>query len=154
MMHTNPSDASRESRIRPTAELDGLALDWFTALASGYDEAWLLRQLTNPNPKTRAIPEYSKSWNEIGPLIFELGIHLRAPAKGIELNDGKPNIDPNKWFARLVTDETSFIQSGDTPFVAASRCVVMSRFGSEVLLPEALMSALNTPTPGRSPAPW
>ena len=49
-----------------TSELIGPALDWAVCLANGYDEGWLRRQLTNPNPATRAIPKPSTNHGQDG----------------------------------------------------------------------------------------
>ena len=116
-----------------TADLTGPALDWAVAKAEGYDPGWLVRQLSNPNPETRAIPGFSADWSVGGPIIEreEIGIRRNAPcSKGREWEAG-PSITAKGAGGRW--------GYGPTPLIAAMRCLVASRLGDEVDVPEELL---------------
>lgn len=136
-----------------TSELLGPALDWAVARADGYDEGWLGRQLKNPNPYTRCIPEFSTDWDEGGPIIERENITIiRAN------NDHINNASTPRWFAErddcvghTVTESyegenmsPTFMVSegggcyGPTPLIAAMRCFVASKLGDEVEIPDGL----------------
>ena len=119
-----------------TAELDGLALDWAVAVARNMpdikifgpvrhnDRGWIEVRF---NPDHRAIPtgRYDPSINpEFSWPIIELeGITLRCGLHG--------------WDAEL--EEFDAISHGPTPLIAACRCVVTSRLGDEVDVPDELV---------------
>lgn len=114
-----------------TTELIGPALDWAVAKAEGYDEGWLLRQMNNPNPATRAIPAYSTDWSEGGTLIDKMG--------GFELKVWLESKPETKCEAHIHNYEGNWIVFGPTPLIAAMRCLVASKLGDTVQVPEELL---------------
>ena len=106
-----------------TSELLGPALNWAVARADGYDEEWLARQLKNPNPYTRCIPELSTDWDEGGPIIERGAISLTQFS------------DYPKWTAK---HPESLCIDGPTPLIAAMRCYVASKLGDTVEIPDGL----------------
>jgi len=111
---------------KKTAELTGPALDWAVAKCYGYDEGWLLRQLTNPDPKTRAIQSFSTDWAFGGPIIEREEIDL-----GVYRNDC--------WRAsKYVGDSITANGYGPTPLIAAMRCYVVLKLGVAVDIPDEL----------------
>lgn len=102
-----------------THNLTGPALDWAVAKAEGYDPGWLVRQLSNPNPETRAIPGFSADWSVGGPIIERVKMGVFPLAEGYG------------WAAGM--------QSGPTPLIAAMRCYVAYVLGDTVEVPEELV---------------
>ncbi len=121
-----------------TEELTGPALDWAVALASDYDEGWLHRQLRNPDPATRAIPEFSTDWSEGGPLIDENDISFRKYHK-----PGSPA--HGTYYAKVCRENVTMVRwskrdsTGPTALIAAMRCLVANKFGDEVEVPSELL---------------
>ncbi|MDH1236487.1 phage protein NinX family protein [Stutzerimonas stutzeri] len=110
-----------------TTELIGPALDWAVAKAEGYDEGWLLRQMNNPNPATRAIPAYSTDWSQGGPLIEQYRMHICPIVyDGIGMTQC--------W---IDSCDNRFIDS--TPLIAAMRCLVVAKLGDTVQIPSELI---------------
>ena len=116
-----------------TSDLIGPALDWAVAKCYGYDEGWLLRQLTNPDPNTRAIQKYSTDWAVGGPLIERELIGIERCIHACEYHGWRALKDHP--FDASIPEETTW---GETPLVAAMRCYVASKLGDEVEIPEAL----------------
>ena len=110
-----------------TSKLIDLALNWAVAKCYGYDEGWLLRQLTNPDPNTRAIQNFSTDWALGGPVIEQQGLLVRP-----SFTDER-----DKWTSILWAPKAVF-ESGPTPLIAAMRCYVASKLGDEVKIPEEL----------------
>jgi hypothetical protein len=109
--------------------LSGAALDWAVAQCEGYEIDWLRRQLTNPNPATRAIPAFSSNWADGGPIIARERICIEP-------------FDPVWRAARA--DESNFTQRhhayrGRTPLIAAMRCYAASQRGDVVDIPVELL---------------
>lgn len=113
-----------------TSELLGPALDWAVARADGYDEGWLGRQLKNPNPYTRCIPEFSTDWAQGGPIIEKKKISL-----GYERNSAEGG---KLWDAVIPGGISLFLEYGPTPLITAMRCYVASTLGDTVEIPDAL----------------
>lgn len=113
-----------------TSELHGPALHWAVARAEGYDEEWLARQLKNPNPYTRCIPEFSTDWDEGGPIIEKKKISL-----GYERNSAEGG---KLWDAVIPGGISLFLEYGPTPLTAAMRCYVASTLGDTVEIPDGL----------------
>ena len=105
-----------------TTELTGAALDYAAALFD-HDHGWLRRQLTNPNPETRAIPRASSEWYIGGPLIERERIetYYTGPLEC--------------WAAKC----DGWLAYGPTPLIAAMRAYVVSKIGAEVDVPEELL---------------
>lgn len=114
-----------------TAQLIGPALDWAVAKAEGYDEGWLLRQMNNPNPATRAIPAYSTDWGQGGPLIERLA--------GFQLKIWLESSPGTKCEAAIHDYKGDWIVFGPTPLIAAMRCLVAAKLGDTVQIPSELI---------------
>ena len=101
-----------------TSELQGAALDWAVAEASGTPIYRCGKTLTRMDVDGNADWKPSIDWAQGGPIIeregmgvFKLG-YVRGWASGF--------------------------QSGPTPLIAAMRCYVASKLGDEVKIPEEL----------------
>ena len=133
-----------------TQDLQGAALDWAVALAAGYDEGWLRRQLQNPNPATRAIPRLSSDWAEAGPLIEKLDINIQRRTHAETTERGQEIYRKNGWTAS--TTPTAYWMTpvrafGTTPLEAAMRCYIAKEIGEEVEVPDALCAEVKTAAP-------
>ena len=118
-----------------TNELTGAALDWAVAKCEGYDclfddevsGAWLVPQqgyLHDEKPLSRFSP--STNWAQGGPII-----------EREQINIGTVGI--STWRAGLTNEDgKSFWADGPTPLIAAMRCLVASKLGDEVELPDGL----------------
>ena len=117
-----------------TADLTGPALDWAVAKSEGLNP--------NSDPKIRrqyvgysgfaeangfgyAIKHYSTDWSQGGPIIERKWIELGAYH--------------DQWRAVFHGEEGSIHQDGPTPLIAAMRCIVASRLGDGVEVPDELM---------------
>jgi hypothetical protein len=106
-----------------TCELSGHALDWAVAKAEGYidnPDSWLYHSLST------SINSYypSINWSLSGPIIDREKISVY------------PHPDNATWMVNLAN--IRFCCDGPTPLVAAMRCFVSSKLGSEVRIPEVL----------------
>ena len=122
-----------------TADLIGPALDWAVAVVEGLTEenAWTTVEIF------KAIRAgggywYSTNWAQGGPIIEREGIEINvrnwSPSPICRL-PGK-----YEWSARLCfVRQTECKQFGPTPLIAAMRCVVASRLGYEVDVPDELV---------------
>lgn len=124
-----------------TSELLGPVLNWAVARADDYDEGWLARQLKNPNPYTRCIPEFSTDWNEGGPIIERKDISVTRQVHSEVTESGKEIYRKDGWTA-YTTAASYWITptrcNGPTPLIAAMRCLVASKLGDEVEIPDGL----------------
>lgn len=104
-----------------TADLTGPALDWAVAkcLQPGYEEWRLIRWIEQEFTPTA-------NWAQGGPLIGQGKVCLSW------MNTF------GAWHAQI-GDEAEFNAYGPTPLIAAMRCVVASRLGDEVDIPEELL---------------
>ena len=125
-----------------TAELIGPALNWAVAKAEGLNP--------NSDPKVRrqyvgysgfadangfghAIKHYSTDWSQGGPFIEREGISLLY----LYITD-----DPFRWIAtpkptiKKIKPKGMY---GPTLLIAAMRCIVASRLGDEVDVPDELV---------------
>jgi hypothetical protein len=93
-----------------TSELTGKALNWAVGKAEGLD-GWL------------APVNYCGKWEQGGPIIEREGIRIEYAA------------DPEKWCACIMADQEVY---GPTALIAAMRCYVASKLGSEVDVPKEL----------------
>lgn len=133
-----------------TADLIGPALDWAVAKAQGRteikifgrtrptDRGWVEVRF-NPEPKAATARfDPSENWDQAGQIIEPEGIEINvrnwSPSQGCRL-PGK-----YEWSARLCfVRQTECKQFGPTPLVAAMRCFVVSKLGTEVEVPDELM---------------
>jgi len=107
-----------------TSELTGAALDWAVAKCEGYIDncnTWLHDATVQEVEDEHFKP--STDWAQGGPIIEREKIETRY-------------IEPLKeWHA----DTDCNCESGPTPLIAAMRCLVASRLGDEVDVPEELV---------------
>ena len=99
-----------------TADLTGPALNW------------AVRKTLHPGSSSEYVEardNYSTCWNKGGPIIEQERI-------GLTYSDSIPC-----WYATSQQGRR-FLRLGDTPLIAAMRCVVASRLGDEVDIPEEL----------------
>ena len=126
-----------------TADLIGPALDWAVAKVQGYaevkifgrtqpsDRGWVEVRF-NPEPKAMTARfDPSENWEQGGPIIDEM---MEGEFFFME-NDGNDNCH----VAYSTTAHSNFHGYGPTPLIAAMRCVVASRLGDEVDVPEKLL---------------
>lgn len=109
-----------------TSELIGAALDWAVAEALEID---YFQPDTGPSQ-----PEFSTDWSQGGPIIELMGIStFHSPYLR----------DCDRWKASLAPDEAEphyyFQYFGHTPLIAAMRCFVAFKLGSEVEIPKELV---------------
>jgi hypothetical protein len=124
-----------------TQDLTGAALDWAVAVAEGRDYAVDMPQEIGGllyYAENGEMHRYSPStnWNLMGPIIEQNAISL-DPAVYPQHPDGW-------WKAVCVTideDDLGMCYGGEgpTPLIAAARCLVASKLGDEVDIPEELL---------------
>lgn len=123
-----------------TSELKGVALDWAVAKCEGECVsmfAGLLRTGMFENKNVFG-PEYAPStdWLQGGPIIEReelcVGYKYQCDPNYCPINDPATNC----W-AR--TTAGGYISYGPTPLIAAMRCLVASKQGGEVDVPEGLL---------------
>lgn len=107
-----------------TGELTGAALDWAVAKIEG-------REFEDPGSFLEFYDEggmrYSIEWAMGGPIIEREKISLTP--------------FPNCWEAQGagVHYRDDALQTGDTPLIAAMRCLVASKLGDEIDVPDELV---------------
>ena len=120
-----------------TSELTGTALDWAVAKCEGlpfthgdfeYSPDGRVFQRGGCSVERR----YSTDWAQGGPIIEREGMDV----------DYAPN--ERKWYAHLFTfsggeTQQHFMTNGPTPLIAAMRCLVCSKLGDTVDIPEELV---------------
>lgn len=122
-------------------DLEGVALDWAVATALGYKmisdgisllvEKGATLKILGPSICNGKQVGFSPStdWLQGGPLIEEVRI-----AVGDSIH---PNLD---WTATLyVPDEEPWQFDGPTPLIATMRCLVASKLGDEINVPDTLL---------------
>ena len=123
-----------------TADLIGPALDWAVAKAQGRegikifgrsrpnDRGWVEVRF-NPDPRAATARfDPSESWSQGGPIIERECMDILCLAGG---DDG--------WQADKYLHTEQVIRFGPTPLIAACRCLVASKLGDEVDIPEELL---------------
>ena len=111
-----------------TAELIGPTLDWAVAQCEGYEydtESGLLYSHEEPHFFKR----YSSDWAQGGPLLERECLDVRVFAE-----HGAPDGGPY-W----ISERHPAVGHGPTPLIAAMRCLVASRLGDEVDVPDELV---------------
>jgi Protein of unknown function (DUF2591) len=112
------------------SQLNPIQINWLAAKADGYDEAWLLRQLGNPNPATTAVPQYLNDWSLTGSLIEREGITVGpSDTSPFKAHYGPADSARGPWRDRFV---------GATPMTAILRCFIAQKLGPEVEVPDEL----------------
>ena len=117
-----------------TADLTGPALDWMVATIEGYgglrrnphafDQSLIMNRGDGQCVLFSSL-NYHADWSQGGPLIEREWIELGAYH--------------DQWRAVFHGEEGSIHQDGPTPLVAAMRCLVASRLGDGVEVPDELM---------------
>ena len=104
-----------------TSELTGAALDWAVAKCEG-------RRIESPNSDVYwpELCSFSprQNWAQAGEIIEREGIRLHRSVS-------------NSWWAGAEATPSTPV-SGETPLIAAMRCLVTSKLGDEVDVPEEL----------------
>ena len=122
-----------------TADLIGPALDWAVAVVEGLTEenAWTTVEIF------KAIRAgggywYSTNWAQGGPIIEREGVEINV--RNWSASPGCRLPGKYEWSARLCfVRQTECKHFGPTPLIAAMRCVVASRLGYEVDVPDELV---------------
>ena len=110
-----------------TADLTGPALDWAVAKCEGKIHGYK-HQLVDD---CRYVIRYSPSidWSQGGPIIERECLEVRVFAEHGAL-DGGPY-----W----ISERFPAVGHGPTPLIAAMRCLIASRLGDEVDVPDELV---------------
>ena len=120
-----------------TSELTGAALDWAVAKAERLDcyvdmrgsrNGWATFVDLGEHTHIRYTP--SEHWGFGGPIIERESIFIVAPYKSATW-----------WKAYKMEDDTDlpcWLEDAETPLIAAMRCLVASKLGDEVEIPEEL----------------
>jgi hypothetical protein len=121
-----------------TSELTGAALDWAVAKCE-------TGQPLDRNGPFIVAFKYSTDWSQGGPIIERERIHISCWPTRADTRE----TNPNPWYAQefrrgAVSHDDYFDpykndMSGPTPLIAAMRCVVASKLGDEVEIPEELL---------------
>ena len=101
------------------SDLSGTALNWAVAKC---EQGGQLPPGFNPR---YSLP-CSTDWSDGGPIIERESIQLT------------PNEDMESWSAGLMFRQGTEDYQGSTPLVAAMRCYVASKLGSEIEIPDEL----------------
>ena len=127
------------------AEASGVVLDWLVAKCEGADNLrrnvhrfnndWILdwpRDQEGKTPRVEYLAEFSptNSWAQGGPIIEREFIHWGMTAV-------PHGATPTIYLAYQYQSGTKPVK-GTTPLVAAMRCLVTSRLGEEVEVPDEL----------------
>jgi len=106
-----------------TSELIGAELDYWVAMIEGIlqPEEWVNKALFLEKGIWSKEGQYfpSTNWQQGGPLIEKYNIELQTSGDGL-------------WCASLWPPENNDLIGGETPLIAAMRCIVASKFGDEV----------------------
>jgi hypothetical protein len=114
--------------IVKTSELIGAQLDWAVAKAEGRE--------IKIRPDCIWIPSepYSRDWAHMGPIIERESINT-CRLNDLILSDGNDGLVKD-WVAHI---DGLYASHGPTPLIAAARCFVAGKLGSEVDVPEGLV---------------
>lgn len=111
-----------------TTELTGLALNWAAAIA-------MFPSLVSSPPGyiARYLCKLSTDWEQAGPMLQDLKPEISWNPAG--------DLCQVRIFVRSST--TPFVQGrGPTMLIAAARCLVASKLGDEVEIPDELIAEL------------
>ena len=116
-----------------TNELEGAALDWAVAVATGYED----HVYTDGGGELRhGVLAYrwapSSDWSQGGPLIAD-GVYMlcrQNPLSPIPF-------ETEGWIA--AHEGLPFLFDGPTPLIAACRAIVAAKLGDEIDVPEELV---------------
>lgn len=121
-----------------TADLIGPALDWAVATIEGYgglrrnphafDQSLIMNRRDGQCVLFSSL-NYHADWSQGGPLLERECLDVRVFAE-----HGAPDGGPY-W----ISERHPAVGHGPTPLIAAMRCVVASRLGDEVDVPDELV---------------
>ena len=110
-----------------TSELTEAALDWAVAMCEEVDVTFYTPKLVATYCEYGRIAwRPSSRWDQGGPIIERKRIEIKPTYAGLGA----------VWAATCVG---GFEMYGPTPLIAAMRCLVASKLGEEVEVPEALL---------------
>ena len=133
-----------------TNELTGTALDWAVELAKGTswsDKGYFV--FKNPDGTTRAVssrPEwcYSTDWSQGGPIMDREDIDSFVVKEAAFTESGAEVLRKIGWKAWISPSaywmSKRFISEGETRLIAAMRCLVASKLGDEVEIPQEILT--------------
>lgn len=110
-----------------TSELIGAQLDWVVARCEGREARLHFDEHNNLYADDSEYFDYSTAWEMGGPIIEREGIDLNY--------SNHEGASGEVWDAAC---EVGKVFGGETPLVAAMRCLVASQLGDEVEIPEEL----------------
>ncbi len=125
----------------PVKVLKGKALDWAMATAECLkSETWRAKAITVLHPNAPRFVAFSPSsdWSHGGPIIEREKIDVFSSGA--------------IWDASTADRGNNAIQSGQTPLIAAMRCLVESKLGAEIEIPTELESFVE-PNNKKGPTP-
>ena len=140
------SSAQGLRRVK-TAGLVDLTLDWAAAKCAGQDEEYVLSpdqfELLHASGQYR----YSSDWDLGGPIIEQSMIQTSPSRQWLVCHRD------HRWASvRMAHDgSAAHLMRGPTVLVAARRCLVLSRLGAEVDVPEALCDVVPSALSARAP---
>lgn len=116
-----------------TSELIGPALDWAVAKCEEYPMGIWYDEDELPMVRDDEVPEWrpSTDWSQGGPIIEREKIELKYLGYDNPPYWGALKFSPSKYARKAAI--------GLTPLIAAMRCVVASKLGDEVDVPEELL---------------
>jgi hypothetical protein len=125
-----------------TSELIGAALDWAVAKCEGKNTTLMRNDDGSlfPNPVWEAglwQQSHSTNWAQGGPIIERERINvLRGNDLYFPKGNEKGDHYEELW---LASKDSSRNIHGQTPLIAAMRCLIASKLGDEVDIPEGLL---------------
>ena len=143
-----------------TQDLIGAALDWAVAKCEGlldpvhgepqprvvfYSDQWARYMRLNPPPQVYYSDRYepSTSWAQGGPIIGREDINVGRLTRSEVTESGDEIYRKDGWTAYTTVSAfwmTPARQYGPAPLVAVMRCLVQSKLGDEVDVPDELLS--------------
>lgn len=114
-----------------TSELQGAALDWAVCKAQGHKVGSIRHFL---NCRRRGVYSHCDNWGVVGRIIEKECIEIKRgnPLYSQQGNEGEEYYGPH-WI--------SGNQHGPTAIIAALRCLVASKLGDTVDIPDEVISA-------------
>lgn len=114
-----------------TSELTGAALDWAVAKCEGKGYELIgIRDDDDPKQFWPHGRRPSTDWSQGGPIIDAM------MKEGLTLSQGGPDSGNARCWAK--SEGRPGLYSGPTPLIAAMRCLVASKLGDEVDVPDEL----------------
>ena len=124
-----------------TSELTGPDLDWAVAQCEEqpvyfHQEDWCLYMGDGLGDWAYAP---SNDWAQGLPIIEEREIELQVIPAGRDPNNWAGATNDDAWSANICVPDADYIRMfGPTPLIAAMRCLIASKLGDEVEVPDEL----------------